>query len=201
MTPRDRAAGLTLVEMLVALVLFALVGLASFTTLDAIIRTRDRTEGRLETIARYDRALRLFTRDVMQSEPQAIALGDDGLVLSGTGGRVLSWRSADATLQRSVQGPGIGAGVVQDLLVGVAGLRFRVLDDSLTWSDTWPSAATDSGVRAVEMTIDLGEGQGSLLRLAETAQSIPAPQTFTLLPEEADAVPSPDAAAPVAEGN
>ena len=40
-------AGFTLVEMLVALALFALVGLASFALLETVIRTRDRTEGRL----------------------------------------------------------------------------------------------------------------------------------------------------------
>jgi len=57
MTPiRDQEAGVTLIEMLVALSLFALVGIASFTTLDTILRVRERTDGRLEHLAQLDRA-------------------------------------------------------------------------------------------------------------------------------------------------
>ena len=201
MTARDSEAGLTLVEMLVALVLFALVGIASFTTLDAIIRTRDRTEGRLEAIARIDRALRLFSRDVMQSAPQDIALGDDGLVLSGAGGRILTWRGGTGVVLRQVQAPGAGPGMQQNLLEDIAGLRLRVLDDKQTWFDIWPPADTEADARAVEMTIDLGDGRGSLVRLAETARPVPPPQTFELtVPQPADAT-SPDAAAPTDDGN
>ncbi|SHF96756.1 general secretion pathway protein J [Loktanella atrilutea] len=201
MMARDREAGLTLVEMLVALVLFTLVGIASFTTLDAIIRTRDRTEGRLEAIARYDRALRLFSRDVMQSAPEDIALRDDGLVLSGSGGRILTWSGGTGVVLRQVQSPGTGPGMRQSLLEDIAGLQLRVMDDTLTWFDSWPPADTEADARAVEMTIDLGDGRGSLVRLAETARPVPPPQTFELTAPQPAGAASPDATAPTDGGN
>jgi general secretion pathway protein J len=83
MTQRDSAAGLTLVEMLVARVLFAMVGIASFTTLDTIIRVRDRTEGRLEQLAQIDCALQLFSRDLTQSVRGGIT-GDGTALLHGS---------------------------------------------------------------------------------------------------------------------
>ena len=78
----------TLVEMLVALALFALVGLASFSMLDAVIRTRDRTEGRLDAVAALDRALALVGRDLGQGDAGSHVLADGALrfSLEGTGG-------------------------------------------------------------------------------------------------------------------
>ena len=47
---RDTEAGLTLVEVLVALALFSLIGLAGFTMLDNILRVQSGTQGRLERL-------------------------------------------------------------------------------------------------------------------------------------------------------
>ena len=73
---RDQEAGVTLIEMLVALSLFALVGIASFTTLDTILRVRERTDGRLEHLAQLDRALLVFGRDIVQADPGTVTLRD-----------------------------------------------------------------------------------------------------------------------------
>ena len=68
MTPARAAppgdAGFTLVEMLVALALFAAIGLAGFTVLDTVVRVRGGTEGRLERLGEIDRALALLTLDL-----------------------------------------------------------------------------------------------------------------------------------------
>ena len=190
MTPRDRAAGLTLVEMLVALVLFALVGLASFTTLDAIIRTRERTEGRLELIARYDRALLLFGRDALQADPAGLTLAAEALTLTRTDGTTLTWTLAEGRLDRQIRRP--TASLDQALLENVAGLQFRGLDDQGSWVDSWPPE-TEAGttLRGVEMILDLGEA-GRLARLAELAAPVPDRRTFDPLSAALGAV-APDA--------
>ena len=48
---RDPTAGFSLVEVLVALAIFALIGVAGFSMLDQVLRTQRLTEGRLERLA------------------------------------------------------------------------------------------------------------------------------------------------------
>lgn len=180
MTVRDCEAGVTLVEMLVALVLFALVGIASFVSLDAIIRTRDRTEGRLEQMARYDRALLLFTRDVIQSDPRTISVEDGRLSLSTPDGLSLTWDLQAAGVRRSAAQPGASPYITQLLLDQISALRFRVLRDDLTWSNVWPGAESETTLRAIEMTVSLGSAVGNLVRLAETTAPVPEPMSFDI---------------------
>lgn len=181
MTRRDPAAGITLIEMLVALVLFALVGLASFTTLDAIIRVRDRTEGRLEQIARLDRAQQLFSRDVTQSAAGGIALADGALTIDRPGGAPLLWTLRDGALIREAQSGSAATPIAQTLLPEVAALAFRFVDDTAQWTDTWPPAAADRSLAGIEMALDLGPGRGTLLRLAEVPQVVPEATPFDVL--------------------
>ena len=65
---RDTEAGLTLIEVLVALALFSLIGLAGFTMLDNILRVQSGTQGRLERLGQIDRALVIFSRDLQESD-------------------------------------------------------------------------------------------------------------------------------------
>lgn len=188
MTRRDPTAGITLVEMLVALVLFALVGLASFTTLDAIIRVRDGTEGRLEQIARFDRALQLFSRDVTQSVTGGIALEDGMLTISRAGRGSLLWALRDGALVREAQIGNAQAPIVQILLPDVADLAFRFVDAAAQWNDNWPPQDGETSLAGVEMRLDLGPVGGTLLRLAEAPQVVPEATAFDVLsggpPEE-----------------
>ena len=67
MTPAPREAGFTLVEMLVALVLLALIALAGFALIETVLTAQRRTEGRLERLARLERALYLIDADFGQA--------------------------------------------------------------------------------------------------------------------------------------
>lgn len=171
MTQRQPDAGLTLVEMLVALVLFALVGLASFAMLDAIIKARDRTEGRLASIAQLDRAMTLFSRDLGQSLDDRTL--QDGLLEFSLyqGGRVIqmSYGVQDDVLTRRVQTDAMADGLEQPLISGVATAQWRFLDAAGNWGDTWPpptAEADDGGPRAVEMRLTLASS-GMLRRVVE----------------------------------
>lgn len=60
---RERRAGFTLIEVMVALGLFGLIAVAGFTLLDGIVGVRDRMDGRLYRLAELQRAMYLITLD------------------------------------------------------------------------------------------------------------------------------------------
>jgi len=62
-----REAGFTLVEILVALALLALIAIAGLKLVDSLIAVQRRTDGRLERVAELDRALFLIDADFTQS--------------------------------------------------------------------------------------------------------------------------------------
>ncbi len=173
MTPRrDREAGITLVEMLVALMIFALVGVASFTTLDTILRVRERSDGRLEQLARMDRALQVFGRDVVQSDPMDVTLADNVLTVRRMGAEgVQRYLLEDQSLSRTLVPKAAENAFSQTLIEEVSDVRFRVLDLEREWRDSWPGA-TQSGAVAVDMVVTLASGQ-SLKRLVTLPQPVP----------------------------
>ncbi len=168
-------AGFTLIEMLVALALFALVGLACFAVLDTVIRTRDRTETRLETVAEIDRALILFGRDLGQSLPGSAEL-DDGALRVGRAGGALVWGLVDGALTRTSLDADGAIGVAQPLVAGVAETGWRFLD-ATGWQPDWPPEAGAGDLRAVEIRVTLAGGGAlgpqplTLRRLAEVPRT------------------------------
>ena len=173
---RQSDAGLSLVEMLVALVLFALVGLASFAMLDAIIKARDRTEGRLASIVQLDRALTLFARDLGQSlDGRSLADGQLGLSLYEGGAIIrISYRLQDGALIRSLKTDAAVEPLDQVLIGGVGAAHWRFLDAAGQWAEAWPPPgvpnADDGGPRAVDMQLTLASSgilTGTLRRIVE----------------------------------
>lgn len=162
---RDTQAGLTLVEMLVALVLFGLVGLASFAMLDTVIRARDRTEGRLETVAAIDRALRMFSQDLAQSQTNDRTLTGGQLgfrALTPEGGAALRYHLQDGFLLRSLDRANAAVSLDQRVLGGVLTAEWRVLDASNVWHDEWPlPEGSENRLVAVQMDLSL-EGPTAL---------------------------------------
>ena len=168
---RDGEAGVTLVEMLVALALFALIGLASFSTLDAIVRVRDRTEGRLDGYAALDRALILFGRDLAQSRPGAVSISDGALSLQGGDGGQFGYVLRDGSLVRHVGEAAGAGGLDQRLLDDVSQVGWRFLDAGHGWHDAWPEKDLRAALIGVEMRLRVvppGGGDAvDVLRLAD----------------------------------
>ena len=165
-TARVADAGITLVEMLVALALFSLVGLAGFTMLDAVLNVQDRTDGRLERLAAIDRTLMVFSRDLSQADPMSVTLTPE--VLEAVAGETRrGYRIDEGIVIRETENIEDGEPALQQVLLeNVAGLSFRILSTGQQWFEIWPAEDVPPQVRAVEMILTL-EGGDTVLRLAE----------------------------------
>ncbi len=173
MRARSGDAGITLVEMLVALMIFALVGLASFTTLDTILKVRARTDGTLEQIARIDRALLVFGRDLMQADPLSVVLDEATLSAQVPGDDPLRrFVLTEGTLIRQSGPAQTETPLEQPLIAGVSEIRFRVLDLAQVWHESWPEGAAGPQARAAQMTLTLTTGQ-RLSRTVALPQAVP----------------------------
>ena len=100
--------GFTLVEVIVALGLFALIGVAGFSMLSGVLQTQERTESRLRRLSEIQRAVFVVNADLDQLSGQ-IDGGETRLVFQKTdlGGRpvVVRYDLRSSALFRTVSGP------------------------------------------------------------------------------------------------
>ena len=117
---RTATAGFTLVEVLVALAIFALIGVAGFSMLDQVLRTQRLTDGRLERLAEMQRAMHMITLDFAQARGASLTAraGDTGAevgfsrnAVDAAGGSVgLVYALRDGVLMRDVRTGAASAG-------------------------------------------------------------------------------------------
>ncbi len=175
------AAGFTLIEMLIALALFALISLAGVSLVDTVLGVQQRVEGRAERLAEVQRAVYLITADFEQLTMGPVR-DEDGVQIgraSAAGSYPVTYRFADgALLRRTGESERV-------LLPAIASVNWRFLHDGAWTSEaTVPAAAPPVAVlpgmasgaererpRAVELTIALagtGPGpRGSVRRVIE----------------------------------
>ncbi|MGQ0566900.1 MAG: type II secretion system protein GspJ [Gemmobacter sp.] len=161
MTPgRDPAAGVTLVEMVVALAIFALIGSAGYAMLDQVLRTESRTSGRLERLGDLQRALFLVGQDFAQGQAHSVAQ-DGGGVTVGRDGAVVRYHLAGNALRRDVADAAGASRAEQVLVADVQAVRWRFLDGRGAWVSGLPSpgAGRPRNPQAVEMVLTLPGGQ------------------------------------------
>lgn len=164
MTHRDLRAGVTLIEMLVALSVFSMIGLASFTVLDTILRTDRQTGGRLEEYTDLDRAFRIFEADVLRAQP-GLSLGEGWVKLTTAESQVI-YQSQQEGLVRRIERPGMPA-VAQQILPLPASASWRTLSDD-------SAAAIAPGV---EMTLyPDGARSAAVRKLVPLAQNLSLPE-------------------------
>ena len=181
---RGAQAGVTLVEVLVALVIFALIGAAGFTVLDQVARVDRLTEGRLARLEAMQRAMRVLSVDFGQARAPGLALQGGVVVLQRSGGAVfggpvvLRYGLAPGGLTRSLSTAG-GEVVAQQLLQGgITAAEWQFLDGSGGWQAEWPAADAPASLgppqnpRAVAVTLTLAEG-GTLRRVAPMPGAVP----------------------------
>ncbi|MEL6883886.1 MAG: prepilin-type N-terminal cleavage/methylation domain-containing protein [Pseudomonadota bacterium] len=123
---RPAQAGVTLIEMLVALSISAMIGLAGFVLLDSITRTETGVAGRLEKLKQQDRAFQLFTRDLDHAHV-AVLDGDLELHMAG---RIITWRVSEAGVVRRIG------------FVDRPAIEQRVLDGPATLTSINPGTVT-----------------------------------------------------------
>lgn len=174
-TRRAPAAGFTLIEVLVALALFALISSAGFAMLDQVLRTQRQTDGRLERLAGLQRAMYLVTNDFLQARGRSFtsARSDGAAVVAlrrnaaelNEGAVQLSYLVQDGVLMRVIRrasGPPIAR---QPLVAGVTTVDWRFYDPQAGWVADWPPAGQVPGQappnpRAVELRLTLADGRG-----------------------------------------
>lgn len=162
---RTATAGFTLVEVLVALAIFALIGVAGFSMLDQVLRTQRLTDGRLERLAEMQRAMHMITLDFAQARGASLTAraGDTGAevgfsrnAVDAAGGSVgLVYALRDGVLMRDVRtgaadpgaanagsaDPGADQGIPatrQPLLRGVTAVDWQFYDAGAGWTAQWP---------------------------------------------------------------
>ena len=167
--------GFTLVEVIIALALFALIALAGVTLLGSVLRVQHGTQGRLERLADEQRALFVIADDfgAMANAPlTASAAGVEFTRRTAAGPRTVRYALTDGVLQRALD----HGAQVQQLLGGVAALRWSYYVRGKGWSERWPPSPEQAQAwpAAVAAELELAGQPDSSSRYAAG----PAPRTL-----------------------
>ena len=172
-----RQAGFTLVELLVALLLFGMLSAASVGLLSFGVDARARTGQRLDETAALLRSRALLTADLAQAAPRRWRNGDGSAqaAFSSDGAALLrlvrrGWRNDGSQPRASLQRidyrlvgsvlerrawpmvDGAEPGPPQPVLTGVRSARLRFHSQG-EWRGAWQPVAGDALPDAVELTV------------------------------------------------
>jgi general secretion pathway protein J len=167
---RDPAAGVTLVEMLVSLALFALIGGAGFAVLDQILRVQRQTESVLAELGDLQRAVHLLAVDASLAEPGS--LGFDRATGAVTLARrvhagllTLSYGQDGDALVRQLSSPDGTTRTRQTLVGRIDKVEWEWLAQDGSWHPIDRLASPPETVRAAAVTLRFSEGDRSLRRI------------------------------------
>ncbi|MGO3983866.1 type II secretion system minor pseudopilin GspJ [Pseudomonas sp. SAS7] len=183
---KRKQRGFTLVELLLAVAIFAVLAAGSARLFDALVRTDQARQVEANEIRSLARAMGLLQRDALQGVfPPVLKQHDYALTLQM---HRLSWLSSnghDSHLQprsdlrltqywlengalwRQRSTLARGEGRAQRLLEGVTALRWRVYVPGQGWQADWPGAtAVDVPPAAIEITL-------STLRVQQVRRVLP----------------------------
>lgn len=161
------ARGFTLLELLIAIAIFALLGLGTYRMLDSVLQTDKVTRAHEQQLRELVRAMAAFERDLLQvqarpardafGEPRAAVLGEEGesptLELTRSGWRNplgqarasvqrVRWQRSGEQWQRLywtvLDQAQDSQPQVQQALDGVTRLQMRYRDQKGTWHNSWP---------------------------------------------------------------
>jgi general secretion pathway protein J len=185
-----RQSGITLLELLIVIAVFAIMSAAAYSGLQSSLKAEENFSAAMKDLEAVQMSLTLFQRDIMQLSPRTIrdAYGDDeaAIVLYNgrelfftRGGNFSSLKLDHTELTRvayslqdeqfirsywrhldSTQGD---QPLRASLLSKITHLQIRVLDQNNAWHLNWPMS-NNTKIRAVEITLEL-EGWGEIRRL------------------------------------
>lgn len=164
-----RSAGFTLLELLIAIAIFALLGLGTYRMLNSVLRTDTATRVQEQQLRELIRAMAALERDVLQvvarpvrdpfGEPRAALLGEDGdhpaLEFTRNGWRNpmgaprsrlqrVRWELSGEQWQRRywtvLDQAQDSQPRVQQALDGVTHFAVRYMDREGRWLESWPPA-------------------------------------------------------------
>lgn len=156
---RARQRGFTLVEVLVTLVLFSLIGVAGFSLVDGLIRVQYGTEGRLERLAELQRGMHVMTLDFEQISSDALAVDGNSVSfrrISPSGGDLsVRYDLIDGNLRRTLSERFGNVSTAQGLVSSVQALDWQFYLPELGWQDSWPPESTFIDTRPTAIAVDL----------------------------------------------
>lgn len=166
----NKQTGFTLLELVVALAIFALLGLASWTLFDRVVRVQEASSAHERELRNLQRALALIERDLVHITEQPLVWLPGQLQWQRSNWRnpldqvrserqTLAYRLEQGVLWRDGRGEGLQVVQQQKLLENVRSLSWRWFDAPSGWRSDWPAGY---GVRplAVELRLSAGRYDG-----------------------------------------
>jgi general secretion pathway protein J len=156
--------GFTLLELVIAMAIFAVLGLASWRLFDSVVRVQQGTAAHEREFRRLQRAMAVIERDLLHMTEQPVLLTPTALQFQRGNWRnpldqprserqSLSYRLDEGVLWRESLMEGESR---QKLLEGVSGLRWRLFDSQSGWVNAWPVGAGTQAPQAVELEVSAG---------------------------------------------
>jgi general secretion pathway protein J len=163
----NRQTGFTLLELVIALAIFALLGLASWGLFDGVVRVQQGTTAHEREFRRLQRAVAVIERDLMQLTGQPVVLRQGQLQFQRSHWRnpldqprserqTLTYRLDNGVLWRESLGEGSPILQRQKLFDDVRALNWRLFDRRVGWRGEWPSGGEGNAPLAVELQVSLG---------------------------------------------
>lgn len=206
------AGGFTLIEMLVALAIFAMVSTVSFTGIMVMIDNRERVAAHADRLAAVQTAIALIERDLQQTvarpirdpmgDPRAAMLSDDLAALEFTrSGRSnplgvrrselerVAYRIEEDTLMRLswdvLDQPPEPSRSDRTLLDDATDISLRFMDDDAQWTATWPPAGALPGSPRLPRAVEITIELEDLETITRVLGLVDTPTQLQATPEMA----------------
>lgn len=164
-----REQGFTLVELVVALALFALISVAGVRLIDMVLRVERASNGRLEALADLQRAMYIISADIEQIDGDMVINGSQLRFARMTpgGDRTIEYRVQAGHFERLLDGQArILVSDVQDI-----GWRFHKI--GVGWATQPASQADPSRPDGVELRLTLAGRDGASRGMVRRLISLP----------------------------
>lgn len=160
-------SGFTLLELVIAMAIFALLGLASWGLFDSVVRVQQGTSVHERELRHLQRAVAVIERDLLHITEQPLTLRQTVLQLQRSHWRnpldqprserqTLTYRLDNGALWRESQGEGGQPVQRQKLLDDVRALSWRLSDRESGWRSDWPSGRGAKSPMALELQVSAG---------------------------------------------